>query len=340
MPGLKLLRITTLALALILMGGTAAGAVVLKIATLSPDGSSWMIKMREGATQVAEATQGRVQFKFYPGGVMGNDQAVLRKIRIGQLQGGAFSGGTLSGYYPDAQIYGLPLKFRSLEEVYYVRQQMDALIMKGLEKKGFVSFGLADGGFSYIMSNQPVEKVDALKQRKVWIPSHDRMIMQAMEGFDIDPISLPIADVRTGLQTGLIDTVAISPVGAIVLQWHTQVKYLTKLPMVYVYGILAVDRKAFARIPAEDQSVVRRVMAAVWREMDAMNRADNISAMNAIQSQGIQFIEPRDQIQAAWYDLAAAVNQEITDRGYFSPEMVTQLESHLQSFRSRQAQAP
>lgn len=335
MSGWKMMCITALALVLIWTGG-AAQAFVLKIATLSPDGSSWMLKMRDGADKVAAATENRVQFKFYPGGVMGNDEAVLRKIRIGQLHGGAFSGGTLSGYYPDAQVYGMPLKFRSLEEVYYVRQHMDPVILEGLEKKGFVTFGLADGGFSYIMSNQPVEAVESLKDLKVWIPSHDKMIMVAMKGFGINPISLPIADVRTGLQTGLIDTVAISPVGAIVLQWHTQVKYLTKLPVVYIYGILAVDAKAFARIAPQDQSVVREVMEQAWREMDTMNRADNSRALKAIQRQGIDFIEPREQLHAAWYDLGANVNRQIVERGYITPAMAALLEKHLEDYRSRQ----
>jgi TRAP-type C4-dicarboxylate transport system substrate-binding protein len=146
--------------------------------------------------------------------------------------------------------------------------------------------------------------------------------------------------VRTGLQTGLIDTVAISPVGAIVLQWHTQVQYLTKLPVIYVYGILAVDRKAFGRIAAEDQPVVRRIMQAVWREMDAMNRADNISALKAIQSQGIRFIEPQGQARAAWYDQADAVNRKIVAQGYLSPVMIEQLENHLRAYRSRQVRQP
>jgi TRAP-type C4-dicarboxylate transport system substrate-binding protein len=296
-----------------------------------------MQKMREGAAKVAEATDNRVQFKFYPGGVMGNNQAVLRKIRVGQLHGGAFSGGALSGYYPDAQIYAMPLKFKSMAEVDYVRQHMDAVIMEGLEKKGFVTFGVADGGFSYILSNSPVEDVEALKQVKVWIPAHDRMIQKAMQGFGINPISLPIADVRTGLQTGLIDTVAISPVGAIVLQWHTQVKYLTKLPIVYIYGIIAVDRKAFGRIAPEDQAVVRRIMGQAWEEMDAMNRADNAKALEAIRNQGIEFIEPRAEIRAAWYELAAAVNQQIVSGGFITPAMADMLESHLNDYRSRQA---
>jgi TRAP-type C4-dicarboxylate transport system substrate-binding protein len=335
MVRLNLLRIAAVFIVMMMAGPTQA--VVLKIATLSPDGSSWMVKMREGAERVAKATDKRVRFKFYPGGVMGNDQAVLRKIRIGQLQGGAFSGGTLSGYYTDAQIYALPLKFKSLDEVYYVREHMDSVIQEGLEKNGFVTFGLADGGFSYVMSNHPVEKFDTLRALKVWIPAHDKMIMQAMKGFGISPIALPIADVRTGLQTGLIDTVAISPVGAIILQWHTQVKYLTTLPMVYIYGIMAIDRKAFKRIGPEDQVVVRQIMGEVWREMDTMNRQDNIKALKAIKTQGIQFIDPSADHKAAWYDKAATVDQKIVDQGYITQSMADMLETHLNDYRSRQA---
>ncbi|MBT7260979.1 MAG: TRAP transporter substrate-binding protein DctP, partial [Desulfobacula sp.] len=69
-------------------------AVRLKIATLSPEGSMWMEKMRKGAEMVAQKTDNRVTFKFYPGGVMGNDKTVLKKIRIGQLQGGAVVAGS------------------------------------------------------------------------------------------------------------------------------------------------------------------------------------------------------------------------------------------------------
>jgi len=340
MMALKLLHIAVLVLVLTLGGGTAE-AVVLKIATLSPDGSNWMVKMREGAAKVAEMTQGRVQFKFYPGGVMGNDDAVLRKIRIGQLQGGAFTGGALSGYYPDAQIYAMPLKFKSLEEVDYVRQHMDTVIQEGLEKNGFVSFGLADGGgFAYIMSNAPITDVDTLKQSKVWVPAHDKMINEAMAGFGLSPISLSIADVRTGLQTGLIDTVANTPEGAIIFQWHTQIKYLTRLPIAYIYGILAIDRGAFDRVAPEDQTIVREVMAQIWSEMNAMNRERFSDAMTALEKQGIQFVDPQPDLQAAWYDKAAGINHRIVDAGYITPGMVHMLDEHLAAFRSRQAQKP
>lgn len=327
------------ALTLILVLGLyiPAEAVVLKIATLAPEGHVWMRKMHEGADEVARATDQRVTFKFYPGGVMGNDDAVMRKIRVGQLQGGAFAGGTLSGYTGDAQIYALPLRFKSLEEVYFVRQRMDRMILKALETSGLVAFGLADGGFAYVMSNTPVAEVATLRSLKVWIPAHDNMIAEAMQGFGIHPIPLPIADVRTGLQTGLIDTIANSPAGAIVLQWHTQVKYITQLPFVYIYGILAVDRAAFEKIGPQDQALVHQVMGRIWNELDTLNRAENLEAMEALRKQGLQFIEPSPQQRQDWYQLADAVNRRLTEAGHMSPEMVKTLETLLDEYRSRKS---
>ncbi len=313
---------------------TPATAIVLKIATLSPDGSSWMAKFRQGADEVAEATAGRVRFKFYPGGVMGNDKAVLRKIRIGQLHGGAFSGGTLSQYAGEALLYGLPLKFKSLEEVDYVRRHMDAKVMDGIRKGGFVTFGLADGGFAYLMSNAPVDSIESLRRQKVWTPAHDLATSEALQGFGINPIALPIADVRTSLQTGLINTVAISPVAAIVLQWHTQVKYLTLLPMSYLYGILAVDGKAFNRIAPDDQQTVHAVMGRIFREMDNMNRQDNERALESLNRQGVEFITPARESVSAWQHIAADVALHQIKADEIPALMVQALEKHLSDYRS------
>ena len=319
---------------LVLPAGPAA-ALELKIATLSPDGSPWMQKMRQGAKEVAEKTSNRVHFKFYPGGIMGNDKAVLRKIRFGQLHGGFLTGGSLIKVFCDAQVYSLPLKFRSLQEIDYVRERMDHYMMTGFEKGGFITFGLAEGGFAYVMSNAPVRSVEELRNHKVWIPDHDSTVSEAMHAFGIKPIPLSIADVRAGLQTGLIDTVTVSPIGAIVLQWHTQVKYLTELPMAYIYGLLAVDRKAFSKIPPEDQEVVRRTMGRIFREIDRQNRTANIEALKVLRNLGIQFVEPVLGTEGDWFAFAAGLTQRLVDSGAVSETMVNELDGHLEAYRSR-----
>ncbi|MCG8566030.1 MAG: TRAP transporter substrate-binding protein DctP, partial [Desulfobacterales bacterium] len=265
-------------LCLLVMWPALASAVTLKIATISPEGSMWMSKMRQGAKEVAQATDNRVKLKFYPGGVMGNDKAVLRKIRVGQLHGGAVVGGSLSDFFPANQIYAQPMKFSRMEEVDYVREHLDDFILEGLDQAGFVTFGLTGGGFAYIMSREPIESVADLKKRKVWIPDNDKISQEAVGVFGITPIPLPLADVRTALQSGLIDTVATSPIGAVILQWHTQIKYITNIPLIYLHAVLAIDKKRFNRISKADRAVVSQIMTRIFSEIDHQNREDDSKA--------------------------------------------------------------
>lgn len=318
----------------LLITGPAFGQV-LKIATLSPEGSEWMQKMRAGAKEIALKTDNRVKFRFYPGGIMGNDKAVLRKIRIGQLHGGAVTAGSLADIYPDLRLYFMPMIFKSFEEVDYVRKHLDALLIAGLEQKGFVTFGFAEGGFAYVMSKSPVRSNDNLRNQKVWMPNSHATTLEVMESFGIKPIPLPIADVRTSLQTGLIDAVTVSPIGAIVLQWHTQVKYLTDVPLAYVYGMLAVDRKTFAKISPEDQKIVRDTMKQVFRNMDQNNRQRNVEALKVLRKHGIQFVKLDTKTEDQWHDVASTVTGRIVEVGDVSRSMMDMLDGHLKDYRSQ-----
>ncbi len=338
--GFRLLPRLGAALVLSFALGSAAQAAVLKIATVSPDGSSWMKTMRAAASDIEKQTDGRVRFKFYPGGVMGSDEAVMRKIRIGQLQGGAMPGGALERIYPAAQVYTLPLKFRSFEEVDYVRQRMDEQIVAGYEKGGFVTFGLGEGGFAFILSKHAIRSVADLRSHKVWIPNNDPGALLAVNTFGVHPIPLNLADVLAGLQTGLVDTVASSPIGTIALQWHTQVSYMSDLPIMYFYAVLAIDKKAFYRMSDADQALVRKVMGAAFKTIDAQNRKDNVEAQAALEKQGIAQVELTDAQRDEWYRMARQAEQNLLDKGLLSREALDELNGYLDEVRSRQSAKP
>jgi TRAP-type transport system periplasmic protein len=330
----QILKPVLLILAIVFMADNVF-AVRLKIATLSPEGSMWMEKMRQGAVKVAQETNNRVKFKFYPGGVMGNDKAVLRKIRIGQLHGGAVVAGSLSRFFPSNQLYAQPMKFKSLEEVGYVRQYMDQYIIDGLNQAGFVTFGLMGGGFAYIMSQKPVETVEDLRNQKVWIPDNDKISQDSIKAFGISPITLPIADVRTSLQSGLINTVATSPVGAIVLQWHTQIKYVTNIPLIYLYAVLAIDKKKFSKIAEPDQKITTQIMTKAMKEIDIQNNKDNIKAIQALKNRGITFINPSQQAIDNWYSVADSASQKMVDSGILPKKIVDEINKHMDDFHSK-----
>jgi TRAP-type C4-dicarboxylate transport system substrate-binding protein len=319
---------------LILLCLSATGqAQTFKIATIFPDGTSWMNSVREAASEIAERTEGRVKFRFYPGGVMGNDTTVLRKIRIGQLHGGALTGGGVAEIYSDAQLYSIPFTFNSYAEVDYVRQQMDSQVLEGLKQKGFISFGLSGGGFAYLMSSKPLASIDDLKNQKVWSPQGDRISRAAFESIGVTPIPLPLTDVLTGLQTGLINTVSSSPIGAIALQWHTRVDYLTEIPLVYLYATLVVKRKTFEKLSAADQQVVHEVMSRTFTMISEKNRRDNAAAREALKNQGIKFITPASDKRLEWNSKVSETMTDLAKQGYFSEAMLQTLRSHLHDYR-------
>lgn len=320
-----------LILVMLLVMSAELQAKTFKIATISPDGLNWMKKMRAGTREISERTQGRVKFKIYPGGVQGDDATVLRKMRIGQLHGGVVAAGSFTRFYPDLQIYNLPLWFRDYDEVDYVRKSMDKRIIQGLDDGGIVSFSLIETGFAYVLSSKPIRSIEDLRKLKPWVPQGDTISMDIMQAFDVTPVPLLITDVLAGLQTGLIDAVAVPPIVALALQWHNQVSYITKVPLVYVYSMLALDKKSFSSISTNDQAIVREVMNRIFAKVDENNRKDNIKAYQALLNQGITETDLEDL--ADWNVMAGKSVEGLVASKKISRESLDLLNGYLKVVR-------
>ncbi|MCP4371236.1 MAG: hypothetical protein GY797_24440 [Deltaproteobacteria bacterium] len=213
---------------------------------------------------------------------------------------------------------------------------MDNILIDGLDKNGFVIFGLAEGGFAYLMSTTPVKNTDDLRKNKVWIPENDELGLATFKIMGSTPIPLPLAEVRTALQTGLINTVTASAIGAIALQWYTQVNYITDTPLLYLCGLFAIDKKAFKKISLSDQKVVRNVMSRIYTQFDRENRKDNIKAIEALRNQGIKFVMPNGKTLEEWKGLAFKVTGNLINSGGISQEIFNILQRNLAAYRSKQ----
>lgn len=323
-------KLTVFLALLAVLAAPSAHALNLKLATLSPEGSLWMQTFREAAEEIEKETDKRVSLRFYPGGVMGNDAAVLRKIRIGQLHGGAVTAGSLSQIYSDLSLYSLPFAFQNLNEVDAARAVLDSQLMAGLEEKGFVSFGLMEGGFAYMFSKRSITSLNDLQQSKVWVPEGDDLALAVMRAVNVTPIPLSIADVLPGLQTGLVDAVLNTPIGALALQWHTGVSTLTDAPLAYITALIAIDKKVFDRIAPEDRAIVRKHLNAASKKLDEQNRKDNQAAFEALRGQGIQNVQPDP---ATWGEIVSRARKAAEDSKFYDADLVKTLTDTVEKAR-------
>ncbi len=325
----------------VLFWAPLAFSQTLKIATIAPEGSTWMKDMRAGAKVINENTAGRVKLKFYGGGVQGSDRQVRRKMRTGQLNGGAFSSGGLNGFQKDADVFSLPMMFNTIEEARFVRDRMEPELRQRLEDAGYVNFGFATAGFGYMMSNKPMSTLADLKGQKVWTPEGDPVGYAALTALGVAPVTMPITDVMTGLQTDLLDSVGVPPVGALVFQWHTKLSYITEMPVAYVYAAMLIDKRAFSKISPEDQAVVREVMEGIYRKFDQDGVRDNGEAMQALLDGGMKMATPDQSEVIQWRGIVLESHRELARKGVFDIQLLDQMQEILDEYRTGQgASAP
>ncbi|MFH1216341.1 MAG: TRAP transporter substrate-binding protein DctP [Pseudomonadota bacterium] len=270
---------------------SAAPKYLFKIGSLAPEGSVWTKRFREFAREVEEKSNGQVGFKVYAGGVMGDDLAMYRKMRVGQLHGGGFTMTGIGAIVPDFRVMGIPFLFRSYEEVDHVKKGLTESFNKSFAENGMEFIALTEVGFIYTMSTVPISSVDDLRKSSCWTPDNDPLSSSFLETLGVSPTALSIPDVLTSLQTGLVTTVFNSLYGSIVLQWFTKAKYITDMPFGYAYGVFLLDRKAFSRLPPQYGQLVKTAADKYFGVLLEETRKSNEEALKVLAENGVTMIK-------------------------------------------------
>ncbi|MEE4304553.1 MAG: TRAP transporter substrate-binding protein DctP [Wenzhouxiangella sp.] len=332
---MKQMTLAFLALAALCLAATSDAAQI-KLATIAPDGSSWMERMRATADRIEERTDGAVSLRFYPGGVMGDAEAVLRRMRLGQLHGAAFTVGELASVAPVANLYSMPFVFRDVEEVQAVRKTFDPLVIEGLADGGIVAPGISLGGFAYLFSDRDMPTVDPEQMNsgfRVWVPAGDRLSQRTLEEAGATPVPLPLAEVYTALQTGAVNTFASTPSATIILQWHTRAETMLDMPLLMTAGTIGLDQRTVERLPEADRAILLEELRATLEHIEDDNFEDNAEALEALREGGVEILQPEQSLVSFWYELAHRVRRNAVEAGRFELPHLDRLEAELEQLR-------
>ena len=331
---MKILKLALFLCLLFVSTARADETYILKFASLAPAGSTWMNVINEWATKVAKESQGRLTFKFYPGGVSGDEPDMLRKIRFGQLHGAAMTGHGIGAIYSPARVLEIPFLFRNYEEVDYVRAQLMPEFRTGFRKNEFELLGWMEVGFIRFFSRTPIQSMDDLKKRRIWLWQGDPLGSAFFSASGISPVPLPITEVFTSLSTGLIDTTIAPPLGAIALQWFTKTPYMTEVPMADGIGGLVVSSKFFNKLPKDLQDLLLRTGGETSEKLLLETRKDNEKSLAVLKQNGVTFTMGWKDIKEAEVisirDKAAA---ELAKSGYIPADIYEKAHKSLNEYR-------
>jgi TRAP-type transport system periplasmic protein len=302
----------------------------IKIGLLAPEGTTWARKMREMADEIKQATGDKVTLRLYFGGAQGDEHDVLRKIRVGQLQGGIFTGKTLGEISGDVRVLEIPFNFNGdRAKASKALQGMTPYLDGKLKEAKFTNLGFFEIGDVYYVSQKNTPSLASLSGVKIWSWEGDKLVSAMVESLKLVSVPLPITDVLSSLSTGIIEAAYAPPLGIIALQWNTRVNYLLDLPLSFSVGAFLVSDKTWSRISPEHQKIVKGISERYISEINEANHKDNQDALGALKAMGIEFLKFPEADLATSMALREEMVQKLTG-SLFSKEAFDQLNTLLQ----------
>lgn len=310
---------------------------IIKFASLAPDGSTWTNVLREYDAAIRKESGGKLGFRIYAGGVQGEDKDVIRKMRLGQLHSAGLTGFGLGDIAPKVRILDSPFLFNNYDEVDHIYTMFDDEFDKAFRDNGYVLLGWAEVGWVYVLTNTPVRTLADMNGVKMWMWEGDKVAEATFRALGISPIPLSVIDVLTSLQTGLINGAYTSPLAALVLQWHTRVKYMMNLPLADASGAVVMTKKKFDELPSDLQEILLRNGKKFMRELTLKSRQENDAAIAVMKKSGIQLVDVPSQKMIDEYVAAGKKARQTLVGTFYDQDFLNRIEKSLAEFRSKNA---
>jgi len=294
-------------------------AVVIKLATAAPKDSIWHEHLKKIDQRWQNATDGQVKLRIYAG-TLGDEDDILRRVRVGQLDAATISTAGLSSIHKATQAMHIPLAFSSNEEMEYVRNGISKILGPLLADKGFRVLSWGEVGWVHFFTRDPVASPDDLRKQKLFIWSNGDSAdgEKLWQKFGFDTISLSSIDIMPALQTGMIDAYQAPPLVALAYQWFPFTPYMTDLKWAPLTGATIITEKAWQKIPAPFRDELALVVFEEGLNLQVDVRKLEQEATDAMIKRGLKIVAVDSEARKAWQTMAEQGYSKI--RGSVVPE--------------------
>lgn len=238
--------------------------------------------------------------KIYPGGVVGNESDMVRKLRLNQLQAALLTGTGIRDIDPAVQSLQIPMVLTSNEELDYVMGKMQPKLEKILADKGFIALYWGDAGWVEFFTQKPVHTPAEMKDVKLFAWAGDEGEVEAWKIAGFRPVVISATDITTSLQTGLIEAVDTTPLAALSFQWYRKAPKLTPIKWAPLIGALLISKKTWDQIPSELQPQFMAAARDIGARMRVEGRKTEADAIATMKKDGLEVMTLSAADQAAW----------------------------------------
>lgn len=305
-------KIAVLLIAFFFPVGLSAKPLIIKLGSIAPAASPWGRALDELALVWKEISGGEVQLIVYHNGVAGTEQDILSKIRMNQLQAGIFTSSGLSGLSPEVLTLSIPLLVPDDAALDAALAATRPLMEERIFAKGFTVVAWSKVGWLKFFTNREVSRPAQLKELKVSGGIENETLAGAFRSLGFQLIPVPINEVMTSLNAGMIDGFYSAPLGAASYQWFAKAPYMLDLPLAPFVGVIVIGNRVWMRISPEYRDELKAAAESIIAALDEKAAELDRHAVGEMVKYGLKVVKPSAADIAAWReDMAEGITSSI-----------------------------
>lgn len=294
--------------------GAPAPAHVLRLGTLLPQSGEGRRGLAIWNRRLAELTDGRLAVRVHWGGAMGDERTMVRRMRIGSLDGASLTSNGLGLIHRPVLVMQAPGVFTTYAQLDAVRREIGPELARGVEAEGFGLLGFGDAGRVRLFSRgEPVRRPSDLRHRRPWVPREDAVFREVLAVVGANGVPLSVGEVFAGLRTRMIDVVPGTALAAAGLQWFTSLDHATAQSDGFLVGGMVVRQGFLDALSASDrEALFLSARENHERLLRGVRRGDE-RALAALAQRGLRLTDVEAH-RAEWTQVAAQTRQRMAGR--------------------------
>lgn len=289
-----------------------AAPLTIKLGSIAPATSPWGKALDELALKWKEISGGAVRLVVYHNGVAGTEQDILAKIRMNQLQAGIFTSSGLSALSPEVLTLSIPLLIPDDASLDTALRATRPLMEERILAKGFTVVAWSKVGWLKFFTNREVSGPEEFKKLKVAGGVENETLSGAFRSLGFQLVPVPINEVMTSLNAGMVDSFYAAPMAAASWQWFAKAPYMLDLPLAPFVGVIVIGNRAWNRIPAAYRGEIKAATEALIASLDDQAIELDTYAVNEMKKYGLIPVTPSPDDVRAWReDMAEGIKPSI-----------------------------
>ncbi|VDZ83837.1 TRAP transporter substrate-binding protein [Kluyvera intermedia] len=276
----------------LLLSAQATVAQTLRAADVHPADYPNVVAVKHMGEKLNTATEGRLDIKTFPGGVLGDEKQMIEQAQLGAIDIIRVSMAPVAAILPEINIFTLPYIFRDETHMHHV---LDGMIgqeigdrLTGNSKSRLVFLGWMDAGTRNLITKQPVIKPEDLKGMKIRVQTSP-VALDTLKAMGANAIAMGTSEVFSGMQTGVIDGTENNPPTFVAHNYLPVAKNFTWSKHFIMPELFLFSKPKWDKLKKEDQQLILKLAKEAQVEQRTLWEAYNAKALETMKANGVQF---------------------------------------------------